>query len=145
LCRQIFLQIADIFFLCLPSHKAVNALQEALKYTDSQQQDMLHLRRLFYGKLGQLSRERASILKQVELAGVTCQPSQPMPFNRGFIHTVDKLTETKEFADQLCANRAEESRTYMYCGICLYRCVSLFLLPELAEDHALVSGLSFQL
>ncbi len=48
-----------------------------------------------------------------------------MPFNLGFRHTADKLTETKELADQLCANRAEESRTYMYCVVCLYRCVSL--------------------
>lgn len=46
-----------------------------------------------------------------------------MPFNLGFQHTADKLTETKELADQLCANRAEESRTYMYCVVCLYRCI----------------------
>ena len=40
-------------------------VQEVINFTDSQQQDMLHLRRLFYGKLGQLARERASILQQV--------------------------------------------------------------------------------
>jgi len=100
-------------------------LQAILRFTDSQQQDMLHLRRLFYGKLGQLARERASILQQVDAAEPSGQPSQPMPFNLGFRHTADKLTETKKLADQLCANRAEESRTYMYCVVCLYRCVSL--------------------
>ena len=30
-------------------------VQEMLNITDSQQQDMLYLRRLFYGKLGQLA------------------------------------------------------------------------------------------
>lgn len=100
-------------------------VQEVLGFTDSQQQDMLYLRRLFYGKLGQLARERASILQQVDAAEPCGQPSQPMPFNLGFRHTADKLTETQELADQLCANRAEESRTYMYCVVCLYRCVSL--------------------
>ncbi len=100
-------------------------VQEVLNFTDSQQQDMLHLRRLFYGKLGQLARERASILQQVDAAEPSGQPFQPMPFNLGFRHTADKLTETKELADQLCANRAEESRTYMYSIVCLYRCVSL--------------------
>lgn len=48
-----------------------------------------------------------------------------MPFNLGFRHTADKLAETKELADQLCANRPEESRTYMYSIVCLYRYVSL--------------------
>ena len=97
-------------------------LQEILNFTDNQQQDMLHLRRLFYGKLGQLARERASILQQVDAAEPPGQPSQPMPFNLGFRHTADKLTETNELADQLCANRAEESQTYMYSIVCLYRC-----------------------
>jgi len=49
-------------------------LQAILRFTDSQQQDMLHLRRLFYGKLGQLARERASILQQVDAAEPSGQP-----------------------------------------------------------------------
>ncbi len=77
-------------------------------------------------QIRQLARERASILQQVDTAEPSGQPSQPMPFNLGFRHTADKLTEIKELADQLCANRAEESRTYMYSIVCLYPCVSLF-------------------
>ncbi|DBA68459.1 hypothetical protein WJX79_009497 [Trebouxia sp. C0005] len=128
-------------------------LLEILRFTDSQQQDMLYLRRLFYGKLGQLARERASILQQVDAAEPSGQPSQPMPFNLGFRHTVDKLTEAKELADQLCANRAEESRTYMYCVVCLYRCIQSSLqhakmlvhpFPRAADMNQLLDALAQQ-
>lgn len=128
-------------------------LLEVLGFTDSQQQDMLYLRRLFYGKLGQLARERASILQQVDAAEPCGQPSQPMPFNLGFRHTADKLTETQELADQLCANRAEESRTYMYCVVCLYRCIQSSLqhakmlvhpFPRAADMNQLLDALAQQ-
>ncbi|KAL0048944.1 hypothetical protein WJX82_002927 [Trebouxia sp. C0006] len=128
-------------------------LLEILNFTDNQQQDMLHLRRLFYGKLGQLARERASILQQVDAAEPSGQPSQPMPFNLGFRHTADKLTETKELADQLCANRAEESQTYMYSIVCLYRCIQSSLqhakmlvhpFPRAADMNQLLDALAQQ-
>ena len=61
-----------------------------------------------------------------------------MPFNLGFRHTADKLTETKELADQLCANRAEESWTYMYCVVCLYCCVSLLYSPFSSIHYTLL-------
>lgn len=105
-------------------HILVLCMQEALKYTDSQQQDMLHLRRLFYSKLGQLARQRAALLQKVPGAGSELVHYKPVTFNHGYQHVADKLMETTEVAEQLCANRTEESQVYMYCGFCLFRCVS---------------------
>jgi len=93
-----------------------------MDYSESQQQDMLHLRRLLYGKLGQLSRARAAIMAHMPAA---IQHDAVLPFNLDMKSTANKFTETKEWSDQLCANRAEESRAYLYCGVCLYRGVSL--------------------
>ena len=96
-----------------------------MDYSESQQQDMLHLRRLLYGKLGQLSRARAAIMAQMPAA---IQHDAVLPFNLDMKSTANKFTETKEWSDHLCANRAEESRAYLYCGVCLYRGVSLLAL-----------------
>ena len=97
-------------------------MQAALNYTDSQQQDVLHLRRLFYGKRGQLARERAAILEQLPAA---CKPAQSQPFHLDIRNTAAKLAEATQFADQLSANRLQETQAFMSCGLCLYRCVSL--------------------
>ena len=99
-------------------------MQEALKYTESQQQDILHLRRLFYSKLGQLARQRAALLQKVPGAGSELVHYKPVTFNHGYQHVAGKLVETTEVTEQLCANRYEESQVYMYCGFCLFRCVS---------------------
>ena len=93
-----------------------------MDYSESQQQDMLHLRRLFYGKLGQLSRVRAAIMAHMPAA---VKHDADLPFNLDMKSAANKFTETKEWADQLCANRAEESRVFLYCAVCLLRGVSL--------------------
>ncbi len=93
-----------------------------MDYSESQQQDMLHLRRLFYGRLGQLSRVRAAIMTHMPAA---VSHDAVLPFNLDMKPAANKLTETKEWAEQLCANRAEESRAYLYCAVCLLRGVSL--------------------
>ena len=49
-----------------------------MDYSESQQQDMLHLRRLLYGKLGQLSRARAAMMAQMPAA---VQHDAVLPFN----------------------------------------------------------------
>ena len=87
--------------------------QVAGQYTDSQQQDMLHVRRLFYGKLGQLSRERDNILQQQ----IGPQPRQS--FSLDFKHAAAKNEEVQQMTARLSANRAEESQMYIYCGMCL--------------------------
>lgn len=98
-------------------------MQVALKFTDAQEQDLMHLRRLFYGKLGQLARERAALLKKMPAAANEGENREPLSFHSGFRHAADQLALTKEVADQLCANHAEESLVYMAYGFCLFRCV----------------------
>ena len=110
-------------------------MQAALKYTDTQEQDILHLRRLFYSKLGQLARQRAALLRKVPGAGSDMLHHKPVTFNHGYQHVADKLIETTEVAERLCANRHEESQAYMYCGFCLFRCVSLSNLTALPRNH----------
>ena len=105
-------------------------LQATLQLTDTQQQDMLHLRRCLYRKVGQLSRERDAIMSSMPAAS---QPTQSQPFQLDFKHTTDKLAETKEWADALCTNRANESRAFVYAKICLSRGVSLTFMLHSAE------------
>ncbi|DBA92181.1 hypothetical protein WJX77_001073 [Trebouxia sp. C0004] len=115
-----------------PPDSNPDELLAATNFTESQQQDMLHLRRLFFGKLGQLSRVRAAIMKQMPAA---LQPRPVLPFNLDFKSTTNKLAETKEWADQLCANRAEESRAFLTCGFCLYRGIQTSLQHAVAMVH----------
>lgn len=115
-----------------PPDSNPDELLAATNFTESQQQDMLHLRRLFFGKLGQLSRVRAAIMKQMPAA---VQPCPVLPFNLDFKSTANKLAETKEWADQLCANRAEESRAFLTCGFCLYRGIQTSLQHAVAMVH----------
>ncbi|KAL3162039.1 hypothetical protein ABBQ38_009108 [Trebouxia sp. C0009 RCD-2024] len=104
----------------------------AMKFTEAQEQDLMHLRRLFYGKLGQLARERAALLKKMPAAVKEGENREPLSFHSGFRHTADQLALTKEVADQLCANHAEESLVYMGYGFCLFRCI------ETSRQHALL-------
>lgn len=104
---------------------ATSVMQVALKYTEAQEQDLLHLRRLFYGKLGQLARERAALLSKMP-AVCSVTEGESVSFHLGYRHVTDQLALTKEVSDQLCANHAEESSVYMTHGFCLFRCVSLF-------------------
>ena len=54
---------------CYTSHRSDcrMVLQAAMQYTEAQQQDLMLLRRLFYGKLGVLARERKECLRRVPL------------------------------------------------------------------------------
>ncbi len=108
-------------------HTASSAFpQAALNYTDSQKQDLLLLRRLFYSKMGQLSRERDALLGQMPAASATCQPSQPAPFGGSTKQLANsKAAEPRTLTDLLYANRVEESRAYMYGGFVLHRCVRI--------------------
>ncbi|DBA92184.1 TPA: hypothetical protein ACH3X1_015897 [Trebouxia sp. C0004] len=111
---------------------ALDALLATISYSGSQQQDMLHLRRLFYGKLGQLSRARAAMMAQMPAAD---RHDAVLPFNLDIKSSANKFTETKEWADQLCANRAEESRAYLYCGVCLLRGITSSVQQAKAMVH----------
>ena len=105
-------------------------MQATLQLTGAQQQDMLHLRRCLYSKVGQLSRERDAIMSSMPAAS---QPTHSQPFQLDFKNSTDKLAETKEWADALCANRANESRAFVYAKLCLSRGVSLSIVLHSAE------------
>ena len=74
-------------------------LQPRMEYTEAQVQDLLHLRRLYYGKLGQLYRQRKELRSQVPLA---C-----MGEVEGICAT-DNYTLLSSLADKLRVNAAEE-------------------------------------
>ena len=110
--------------------------QVALQYTEAQEQDLLHLRRLFYGKLGQLARERAALLSKMPAACNVVENNEPISFHLGYRHVADQFALTKEVSDQLCANNAEESLVYMSHGFCLFRCVSHFgIFTNCSQTH----------
>lgn len=95
-----------------------------MQFSESQQQDMLHLRRCFYGKVGQLARARAAIMDQMPAA---VQPSLALSPDLNSKCSAKQFGETKEWADQLCANQAEQNQAYLFCTICLGRGVSLLM------------------
>ena len=82
---------------------------------DNQVQDLLYLRQLFYGKLGQLSRQRQVLLDQL----MECQQAASTP--------LDRSTGLDRLAEALRKNAAEEYRTLMqfasalYCGVSSYQ------------------------
>ncbi|KAL0023825.1 hypothetical protein WJX77_009006 [Trebouxia sp. C0004] len=87
--------------------------------TEAQIQDLLYLRRLFCGKIGQLSRARKELMSEL--------PSDSI----GNCHASDKLEEVTNLAEQLRANGSEEYRTYMQFASSFYRGVLT------AQQHAM--------
>ena len=88
-------------------------------------QDLLYLRRLFCGKIGQLGRDRKNLISQL--------PSESI----GISHASDKLDQVTSLAEQLRANGGEEYRTYMQFASSFYRGVRVFssflLCPSLKQ------------
>lgn len=83
-----------------------------MELSEAQIQDLLHLRRLFCGKIGQLARSRKALMSQL--------PSESI----GASHASDKLDQVTTLAEQLRANGSEEYRTYMQYASTFYRGVS---------------------
>lgn len=86
--------------------KRVVLVQTVLQYTEEQVLDLMHLRRLFYGKIGQLCRERKSLLKQM-----SCE--QEVGPGIGLDDVSVRLSEVSDLAERLQGNGADEYRTYM--------------------------------
>ena len=85
-------------------------MQPRIAYTNAQTQDLLHLRRLYYGKLGQLYRQRKELRSQVPLA---C-----MGDVEGACAT-DNYTLLSSLAEKLRVNAAEEYNVFLqsFCAI----------------------------
>lgn len=91
-------------------------MQTFIDLTEAQQADLMHLRRLFYGRLGQLLRERKELLSKVhtDITHVTWTP--------------DTVPGTAEVADQLRANGIAEYKTYMQFASTFFRGVCSMML-----------------
>ena len=93
-------------------------VQTVLQYSAEQEQDLMHLRRLFYGKIGQLCRERIALLKQMG-------SDQELVVGIGLDDVSVRLSEVSDLAQRLQANGADEYRTYMQFTSAVLRGVSL--------------------
>lgn len=77
-------------------------LQAALDLSERQQADLMLLRRLFYGKVGALRRERKALLQQV-----------PRGATETATDASDRLASINTAAQQLHDGSAAEFRTFM--------------------------------
>ncbi len=90
--------------------------QEAYNFTSSQTQDLLCLRRLFYGRIGQLVRERQALLAKMPVAGEITQRMKSQPVKVGFHEARYPLHKVfKAGLLVLCR---------LICRICMYCCWS---------------------
>ncbi len=89
-----------------------------MQHTDSQTQDWLHLRQLFYFKIGQLARERKALLINM----TQCETDMD--------HDSDKLTQMTQWSDLLRENSAEEYRSYAMFGTAFLRGVCFSFIQE---------------
>lgn len=94
-------------------------LQAHMQHTDSQVQDWLHLRQLFYHKLGQLARERKTLLTNMTQNKVDMS------------HVSDKLSQMTSWSLEMKENGAEEYRVYCMFATAFLRGVCFF-----STDHA---------
>ena len=81
-------------------------LQAIVAYSPQQIRDLMHLRRLFYSKVGQLCRERKALLRHMA-------NEQDVGADIGLDDISVRLSEVSDFAEQLRANGADEYKTYM--------------------------------
>lgn len=102
-----------------PACEEVRRLQATKNLTDDQVRDLLHLRRLFYGRMGQLMRERKWLLSQVSDIGDSSPTGVP---------SLDQL------AQQLKLNGALEYNAYTQFASTFFRGVSL---ETLSPSHKL--------
>ncbi len=91
--------------------------QEAFGFTSSQTRDLLCLRRLFYGRIGQLVRERQALLAKMPVAGEITQRMKSQPVKVGF-HEARYLLHKFVTAGLLVLHR-------LICRMCMYCCLSL--------------------
>jgi len=88
-------------------------MQATMQHSDPQIQDLFYLRQLFYGKLGQLARERTSLL-----SNMTCYKIDDS-------HISDKVAQLTQWSEQLRENAAEEHQSYKQFSSAFYRGVRL--------------------
>ena len=106
------------------------SIQAVVAYTSDQIRDLLHLRQLFYSKVGQLCRERKALLRRMA-------DEQDVGANIGLDDVSVRLSEVSDLAEQLRANGADEYKTYMQFSSAFSRGVSLSLFIVISFTAAL--------
>ena len=106
-------------------------LQAALDLTEEQQADLMLLRRLFYGKLGALRRERKALLQQVPTGATENAPD----FS-------DRLASIMTAAQQLHDNSAAEFKAFMQLTAAYRRGVGTHRPAGLPITHPLTHPLA---
>ncbi|DBA70363.1 hypothetical protein WJX79_000172 [Trebouxia sp. C0005] len=91
--------------ICAGQWKSSHLLA-VVSYTPEQVKDLMHLRLLFYSRIGQLCRERKALLRHMA-------DEQDVGANIGLDDVSVRLSEVSDLAEQLRANGADEYRTYM--------------------------------
>ena len=86
-----------------------------MAYTESQVRDLLHLRRLYYGKMGQLYRQRKDLRSEVPLA---CMGEVEN------ICATHNYTLLSNLAGKLRQNAAEEYSVFVQSFCAIFRGVS---------------------
>ncbi len=100
------------------------AVQSAIDFSEAQQLDLMHLRRLFYGRLGQLLRERKAMLSRV--------PSDTLdPY-----WAQEAAPGAGQVTEQLKANGIAEYKTYMQFAATFCRGVGSLLVSSHGQTHA---------
>ncbi len=103
-------------------------LQPKMAYTESQVRDLLHLRRLYYGKMGQLYRQRKELRAQVPLA---CMGEVEN------ICATDNYTLLSNLAEKLRQNAAEEYSVFVQSFCAIFRGVSCIAHDTLRRQRSL--------
>ncbi len=92
-------------------------LQEALDHSEEQVEDLMYVRHRFYAQLGQLARDRKTLLnKMLNDNGVEINV---------LCHASDRLSELTKWSEQLRENAAHEYRVYLQFAAAFYRGVSI--------------------
>lgn len=104
--------------------------QPRIGYSEAQVKDLLHLRRLYYGKLGQLYRQRKELRSQVPLA---C-----MGEVEGICAT-HNYTLLSSLAEKLRVNAADEYSVFLQSFCAIFRGVGV---PPLAPVLGLYGGIT---
>lgn len=86
--------------------------------SEAQVQDLLYLRHLFVGKLGQLQRERTQLVSRLSSEAAESH------------HVSDKLAELTAVTEQLRANGSEEYRAHMQLASTMFRGVSSLVMSK---------------
>ncbi|KAL0038103.1 hypothetical protein WJX79_002782 [Trebouxia sp. C0005] len=106
-------------------------LLATMDFTPSQERDLLQLRRLLYGRTGQLLRERQAFLNRMSDAEQNAQLIMSQPVKLGYCHASDALGEVTKIAEQLHSNAMDDRKSYKTFSSAFFRGI------QTSKQHAI--------